>query len=105
MVDETVDKVTDKPKMTDKVTDKPKMTDKMTNKVTDKPKMTDKMTQRKELIISYIKQNGQITNSEAREILGTSPATAKRLMREMVDDKTLVEEGEYKSRKYRLLEN
>ena len=88
-------------KMTDKMTDKPKMTDKMT----DKPKMTDKMTQRKELIISYIKQNGQITNSEAREILGTSPATVKRLMGEMVDDKILIEEGEYKGRKYRLFEN
>ena len=77
----------------------------MTDKMTDKPKMTDKMTQRKELIISYIKQNGQITNSEAREILGMSPATVKRLMGEMVDDKILIEEGEYKGRKYRLFEN
>ena len=106
VVDKTVDKMTDKPKMVDKtvdkMTDKPKMVDKTVDKMTDKPKMVDK---RKELILLYINQNGQITNKEARDLLNVSATTVRRILDEMICDKILIEEGEYKSRKYRLLEN
>ena len=78
------------------------MVDKTVDKMTDKPKMVDN---RKELILSYINQNGQITNKEARDLLDVSATTVRRILDEMIRDKILIEEGEYKSRKYRLLEN
>ena len=74
----------------------------MVDKMTDKPKMVDK---RKELILLYVNQNGQITNKEARDLLNVSATTVRRILDEMICDKILIEEGEYKSRKYRLLEN
>lgn len=55
---------------------------------------------RQELIISYVKGHGAISNKEAREILGLADSTTKRLLMEMVDNNVLRMEGERKARKY-----
>lgn len=61
-------------------------------------------TERKDVIIKYIKENGSITNREAREILGLAESTTKRMLKEMVGENILIIEGERKTRRYLLSE-
>lgn len=68
-------------------------------KVDKKPIKAD----RQEQIIEYIKEYGAITNMEARNILGLADSTTKRLLKSMVDNNVLCMEGEYKLRRYYLL--
>lgn len=58
--------------------------------------------ERKEKIIEYVKKHGTISNKEAREVLGLADSTTKRILKEMVEENTLVIEGERKARKYLL---
>ena len=60
--------------------------------------------ERQEIIITYIKEKGSITNKEARELLGLADSTTKRLLKGMVEQNLLIVEGERKARKY-LLKN
>lgn len=60
--------------------------------------------ERKNAVIQYIKENGFITNKEARNLLGLADSTTKRILREMVEETTLKMEGEKKARKYLLFE-
>ena len=55
-----------------------------------------------ERIIQYVREYGSITNKEARYLLELADSTVKRLLKEMVDDKILVVEGEHKARRYLL---
>ena len=48
-------------------------------------------------------ENGYITNSQAREILGLAESTTKRTLKDMVDKGLLKVEGERKGTKYLLL--
>jgi DNA-binding MarR family transcriptional regulator len=82
------------------------MTDKVTDKVTDK--MTDRMTDRKRkeaVIIEYLSDNDSITNRIACELLSVSDTTAKRLLKSMSENGSLIAEGELKGRIYRLHKN
>ncbi len=58
--------------------------------------------ERKNTIIKYIKENGSITNKEARELLGLAESTTKRILKEMVEESVLKIEGEKKARIYTL---
>ena len=53
--------------------------------------------ERKEVIIKYVSENGFITNKEVRELLRLADSTTKRMLKQMVDEKILVIEGERKS--------
>ena len=55
---------------------------------------------RKEIIKKYIEEKGSVTNKEARDLLGLADSTTKRILKEMVDERLLVIEGERKARKY-----
>ena len=55
---------------------------------------------RENLIMAYIKENGSISNMEARQILNLAESTTKRFLKNMVNDGLLLEEGERKSRVY-----
>ena len=55
---------------------------------------------RENLIIAYIKENGSISNMEARQILNLAESTTKRFLKNMVNEGLLLEEGERKSRVY-----
>lgn len=57
---------------------------------------------RQQIIIQYIEKHGQITNREAREMLGLADSTVKRLLRDMVEKDVLIIEGERKTRRYLL---
>ena len=70
-----------------------------------KPIKADKKpikNERKNIIVQYIKENGFITNKEARNLLGLADSTTKRILKEMVEESTLKIEGERKARKYLL---
>lgn len=67
-----------------------------------KPIKADKVNDRKQIIIEYIKENGSISNKEAREVLGLADSTIKRILKEMVNENLLVVEGERKIRRYLL---
>ena len=53
-------------------------------------------------IIDYINVHGEITNREARELLGLADSTTKRFLRKMVAQSLLVVEGTRKMTRYRL---
>jgi predicted HTH transcriptional regulator len=53
-------------------------------------------------IIDYINVHGEITNREARELLGLADSTTKRFLRQMVAQSLLVVEGTHKMTRYRL---
>lgn len=53
-------------------------------------------------IIDYINVHGEITNREARELLGLADSTTKRFLRQMVAQSLLVVEGTRKTTRYRL---
>ena len=55
---------------------------------------------RENLIIAYIKENGSISNMEARQILNLAESTTKRFLKNMVNEGLLLEKGERKSRVY-----
>lgn len=63
-----------------------------------KPIKADK----REMIIEYVRENGCISNKEARELLGLADSTVKRILKQMVEEDLLVIEGERKARKYLL---
>ncbi|MDD6442600.1 MAG: ATP-binding protein [bacterium] len=70
-----------------------------------KPIKADKKpikTDRQEKIVEYVKNHGTISNKEARELLGLSDSTTKRILKEMVEENILIIEGERKARKYLL---
>ncbi len=55
---------------------------------------------RQELIFAYVRENGSISNKEAREILCLAESTTKRILNRMVQDGTLTVRGERKARVY-----
>ncbi len=63
-------------------------------------KIAKKKTGRQELVLAYVKDNGSISNKEAREALALAESTTKRLLNEMVMEGLLAERGERKSRVY-----
>ena len=72
-------------------------------KVNKKPIKADKKpikADRQEKIVAYIKEYGSINNKETRELLGLADSTVKRILKEMVNEKILVSDGEKKARKY-----
>ena len=68
-----------------------------------KPIKADKRpikSDRYKLILQYVKENGSISNKEARELLELAESTVKRTLKEMVEQELLVVEGEHKARRY-----
>jgi len=55
---------------------------------------------RKELILDYVRENGSISNKEARELLGLAESTTKRILVSMVDEGNLAVEGNKRNRQY-----
>ena len=58
--------------------------------------------ERRQRIKEYIREHGCISNREARKLLNLAESTTKRLLKQMVLDGCLIEQGEKKSRIYRL---
>lgn len=88
---------------------KPIKTEEKPIKAEKKPIKTDKKADkelkkadRKDKIIEYLQLQGTINNKKARELLGLADSTTKRILKEMVDEGTLVVEGERRARKYLL---
>jgi ATP-dependent DNA helicase RecG len=52
-------------------------------------------------VLDYIDQNKEISNGDARELLGIAIPTVSKLFREMVADRLIVAEGENRYRVYR----
>ena len=70
---------------------------------TDKePIKADKLSKNEKKILDYISKNGEITNSDARDLLGLADSTTKRLLGSMVKKDLLSPVGERKSREYLL---
>ena len=55
---------------------------------------------RRQLITEYVSENGRISNREARQLLSLAESTTKRILKQMVLDGYLIEQGEKKSRIY-----
>ena len=56
--------------------------------------------ERQQMILTYLNEYGKITNKEARELLGLAESTTKRILKQMVQEEQLVEQGERKARIY-----
>jgi predicted HTH transcriptional regulator len=59
---------------------------------------------RESVVLEYIKQNGSISNVQARELLNLAESTTKRLLKKMVEDGLLCVEGERKTTRYKIAE-
>jgi ATP-dependent DNA helicase RecG len=52
------------------------------------------------MVIQYVQVHGQITRNQAAELCGLSPDQASRLLRRLVSDNKLAQQGENKGRVY-----
>ncbi|MCQ4635704.1 winged helix-turn-helix transcriptional regulator [Anaerovorax odorimutans] len=71
----------------------------------EKPIKADKKPiklERERMILQYIEEHESITNKEARELLGLAESTTKRILKDLVKQGVLCEQGERKLRKYYL---
>ena len=59
---------------------------------------------RESLVIDYIKEHNTITRLQAEKLLDVSPATASRLLRKMVNDGELIQEGRARDIRYRMMQ-
>ena len=59
---------------------------------------------RKSLVIEYIKEHNTITRLQAEKLLDVSSATASRLLRKMVSDGNLIQEGRARDIRYRMMQ-
>jgi ATP-dependent DNA helicase RecG len=82
----------------EKADKKPIKADKKPIKADKKPIKAD----RQNIIMEYVKNNGSVSNKEARELLSLADSTTKRVLNEMVNDGLLEVKGEKKSRRYYL---
>lgn len=53
-------------------------------------------------MLSYLRKHESISNKEARELFGLAESTTKRILKQMVEDGMIKEQGERKSRIYTL---
>jgi ATP-dependent DNA helicase RecG len=54
-----------------------------------------------EVLLAYLSKNGEITATKAAEVIARSPATARRVLSELVSDDLVVAIGANKNRKYK----
>lgn len=57
---------------------------------------------RDDIILFYVQEHGCITNKEARELLGLAESTTKRILKQMVANSLLQEQGNRRTRCYTL---
>jgi ATP-dependent DNA helicase RecG len=75
----------------------------VSDKMSDNGNVSDKMSDKKpaDVLIAHLKGNGEITTTEAAKIIGRSPATARRLLSQLVDDGGVIASGGNRNRKYK----
>jgi ATP-dependent DNA helicase RecG len=71
----------------------------LSDKMSDNGRVSDKKPC--DVLIAYLKCNGEITTTEAARIIGRSPATVRRLLSQLVVDGVVVASGGNRDRKYR----
>jgi Fic family protein len=84
--------------------------DDASDKMSDDEDMSDKMSDNKALndkdyyqaIISYLKKHGEINAATTANIIGRSPATARRVLTELAKDGVLIKNGGNRNRTYNL---
>ncbi|GHV47197.1 ATP-dependent DNA helicase RecG [Synergistales bacterium] len=77
------------------------LSDNVSDKMSDNGKVSDKKPA--DVLIAYLKSNGEITATDAAKIIERSPATARRLLSKFVDDGVVVASGENRNRKYKAI--
>jgi Fic family protein len=70
----------------------------LSDKMSDNGKVSDKKPG--DVLIAYLKGNGEITATKAAKIIERSPATARRLLSQLVDEGIVVASGGNRNRKY-----
>jgi ATP-dependent DNA helicase RecG len=69
----------------------------------DKNKMSDKMSDKRyrDIILTYLANNAEISAAEAAEIIGRTAKTARRVLIQLVDEGVVITTGANKNRKYK----
>ena len=62
------------------------------------------LTEQKMLIVKYVQEHGDITSSNAEELLGIKQRRAREILKELVEKKNLSKHGAYKSTVYVMAE-
>ena len=83
--------------------------DKMSNNVSDNQFMSDKMSDkqfagnndRQRKILAYLAEHSEISAAEAAKLIGRSPATARRVLAQLVSGGAIGTIGANRNRKYR----
>ncbi|MDR1136143.1 MAG: putative DNA binding domain-containing protein [Clostridiales Family XIII bacterium] len=89
------DKASDKPYMSDKMSDKREISDRMRGAVSDNSSHA--------LMLSYLRDNGEVTAAEAAKVLERSVQTARRVLSGLVAEGLVTASGANRNRKYRAL--
>ncbi|GHS85680.1 hypothetical protein AGMMS49957_02280 [Synergistales bacterium] len=83
------------------VSDNGHVSDNVSDKLSDNDFVSDKRPV--DVLIAYLKGNGEITATDAAKIIKRSSATARRLLSRLVDEGVVVASGGNRNRKYRVL--
>ena len=59
-----------------------------------------KLTEHEKRILEYLQENKEISNGDAREIIGLSAAGVRKILRKMVEKEILSETGGNRNRRY-----
>ena len=82
------------------VSDNSKMGDKTSDKMSDNHSVSDKKYH--SVLLEYLTKNGEISATEAAEIIGRSAKTARRVLLELVDEGVVAATGANRNRKYQI---
>lgn len=69
------------------------------------PKPKARATDNEEAVLAFGKEHGEFIRSDIEELLGVSPATATRLLRQMESSGLVLKRGKAKAIRYRISEN
>jgi ATP-dependent DNA helicase RecG len=83
------------------MSDNGSLSDNVSDKMSDNGKVSDKKPA--DVLTAYLKSNGEITATDAAKIIGRSPATARRLLTQLVDEGVVVANGGNRNRKYKAI--
>jgi ATP-dependent DNA helicase RecG len=101
--DKMSDNVSDKTQMSDNVSDKTQASDKTSDKTQASDKMSDSVSDKnpRGTLLSYLRENGEVTAAEAAKILGRSVQTARRVLTGLVAEGAVSASGANRNRRYK----
>jgi ATP-dependent DNA helicase RecG len=103
MADNMADKPADNGNLADNMADKPINNANLADNMADNGNLADKPADKtsRDILLSYLLTNGEVTTADAARIIGKSERTARRVLQQLVDSCEVIATGANRNRKYR----